>query len=765
MRPLNRHLGLLAGICAVVCAAGAAWAQPWLEPPRLGYCYPAGGRQGETFEATLGGQYLRDVDRAVAGGGGVTVEVVDLVLQPKPNEVAAVREVFEEARKQLQAEAKTEGHRVPGGQLDVLRLGMELARKAGITQKQLDAVRRVRDQRKDPKRQLNPQLTDEVRVRITIAPDAAPGLREIRVMNKRGLSGPVRFVVGDLPEGREHEPNDIPTAARDLPRLPCVVNGQIMPGDVDRFRFRAEAGQRTVVRVQARALVPYLADAVPGWFQATVAVYDAAGREVAYADDFRFDPDPVLAFEAPADGTYHVEVRDAIYRGREDFVYRLAVGELPTVTGVFPLGVRQGRPTAVAVEGWNLPPEARSVRVTAERSDSCTLRVPGVARPVTLAVDDLPEGDEAEPNNDAKAAGLLAVPRIVNGRIGRPGDIDVYRFHAARGDAIVAEVQARRLGSPLDGLLRLTDAKGTVLAMNDDHADPAEGLMTHHADPFLAATIPATGEYLLQVLDTQGKGGSAYAYRLRLGPRRPDFAVRVVPSALSARGGSTVPLAVHAVRRDGFDGAIEVRLVDPPKGFVLAGGTLPAGQDTARLTLTVPAKPPAALTPLAMEAVARIGGRAVRRQVVPADDCTQAFILHHLVPAQAWTVAVEPARWTRATWAVDAQEPLQLRPGGTTVAHVRMPSRAPKGQLGLELDNPPEGVTLGKVTPDAGGLAFVLETDAEAAKAGLKGNLILNVFLERTPPAREDGPPPQVRKVPLGVLPAVPFEIAGKPAP
>ena len=31
-----------------------------------------------------------------------------------------------------------------------------------------------------------------------------------------------------------------------------------------------------------------------------------------------------------------------IYRGREDFVYRIALGELPFITGIFPLG-RPGR--------------------------------------------------------------------------------------------------------------------------------------------------------------------------------------------------------------------------------------------------------------------------------------------------------------------------------------------------------------------------------------------------------------------------------------
>ena len=37
-----------------------------------------------------------------------------------------------------------------------------------------------------------------------------------------------------------------------------------------------------------------------------------------------------------------IEIKDAIYRGRPDFVYRITLGELPYITGVFPLGAPAG---------------------------------------------------------------------------------------------------------------------------------------------------------------------------------------------------------------------------------------------------------------------------------------------------------------------------------------------------------------------------------------------------------------------------------------
>ncbi|MFK9339967.1 hypothetical protein ACJEKK_25535, partial [Escherichia coli] len=87
-------------------------------------------------------------------------------------------------------------------------------------------------------------------------------------------------------------------------------------------------------------------------FQATLALCDAKGNELAYDDDFRFDPDPVLYFEVPADGQYVIEIKDALYRGRDDFVYRIAMGESPFVTGIFPLGGRAGEQTAAELTGW-----------------------------------------------------------------------------------------------------------------------------------------------------------------------------------------------------------------------------------------------------------------------------------------------------------------------------------------------------------------------------------------------------------------------------
>jgi hypothetical protein len=57
--------------------------------------------------------------------------------------------------------------------------------------------------------------------------------------------------------------------------LPAIVNGQMMPGSMDRYRFHALKGQKIVIHAMTRALIPYMSDAVPGWFQASLTITGA----------------------------------------------------------------------------------------------------------------------------------------------------------------------------------------------------------------------------------------------------------------------------------------------------------------------------------------------------------------------------------------------------------------------------------------------------------------------------------------------------------
>ena len=373
---------------------------------------------------------------------------------------------------------------------------------------------------------------------------------------------------------------------------------------------------------------------------------NARGKEVAYNDDYRFQPDPVIFYEVPKDGEYLLDINDAIYRGREDFVYRITVGELPFLTGVFPLGGRVGEPIKLKVQGWNLD-EAETLlpaRGAGPGIQSVAARKKGlVSDRLPFELDTLPECFEQEPNNDPAHAQAVKLPIIINGRIDRPDDWDVFKFVGQAGEKIVAEVLARRLDSPLDSVLKITDAKGKLLAFNDDHEDVEAGTNTHDADSYLMVELPADGTYYVHLGDTACHGGEEYAYRLRISAPRPDFALYAVPSSVAIRGKSSGSLTVQVVRKDGFTGAIKLALKDPPAGFSSFSATLSGTQSVGRLIVKTDLMETKHPVQLVVEGRAQIVGRDVAHEAVPAEDRMQAFLWRHVVPAKQFnTVVFQP---------------------------------------------------------------------------------------------------------------------------
>ena len=295
-------------------------------------------------------------------------------------------------------------------------------------------------------------------------------------------------------------------------------------------------------------------------------------------------------------------------------MYRITIGELPFVTGIFPLGGRVGEPVKIEVDGWNLenttlsppPPDAKPGQylLAATNGKFASNHVP-------FALDTLPECLNQEPNDEPAQAQKVTLPIIVNGRADRPGDWDVFEVEGKAGETIVAEVQARRLGSPYDSFLKVTGPDGKIIALNDDHYDAASGLNTDHADSYLMVKLPADGKYFIHLGDTPRRGGKEYAYRLRISQPQPDFVLRLIPSRIAMPSKGSAAVTVFAMRKDGFDGPISLSFKDLPQGFESAGATLAAKQEVVGLalktTLTDMEKP----VNLTVVGTAKIGDREI----------------------------------------------------------------------------------------------------------------------------------------------------------
>lgn len=741
---------LLRAAPAIIAAAAgiSAPAQNQLQSnaPHVAYLYPAGAERGTTIILALGGQRLRGPESLhLVPADGITVEFVDFERTLSPKELNEVRE-----RIKALTERRTAANR-----------GVGSASWSEADEKLLEDLRDQTLRR--PNRLTSPALADTARFRLTIAPDAACGPREIRLRSATGLSNPLVFQLGSVPEfaeplvkatGRRNQPGTRPRAPISVD-LPCVINGQVLGGEIDRFTFAGFAGQQLTLVVQARALMPYLADAVPGWFQATLALHDENGRELAYRDDFRFHPDPVLTYTLPADGLYTIEIKDAIFRGREDFVYRITAGELPFITSVFPLGTSTGEKTPFALRGWNIAPDAKLVALGEPDHKSRMVAVLSgghLSNSARVHVSDL--RGAMEPVAAAKGATpAITLPALIDGRIGTPGEVDVFEFSGRAGERIVAEVLARRFDSPLDSLVELVDANGAVLIRNDDWEDKAAGLVTHHADSRVEATLPQTGAYRIVLRDTQHHGGAEYGYRLRVSAPRPDFELRVTPATLNARAGGSVPLTVHALRRDGFDGEIALGLIDAPGGVALSGARIPAGQERIQLTLTVSSAHGRQPQVLKIAGRAQIDDRMVYRIATPAEDMMQAFAYQHLVPARELVMLAA----TRGIGLRTSESKIELAPDSQAIVHLRSVGLRSTDILQVELLDPPPGIRIVSTKPTFDGIKVTLACDARATPSA--GNLIFAGSYLRSGENERN----RSRRSQIGCSPAIPFEIRAQP--
>ncbi|MBI5821704.1 MAG: PPC domain-containing protein [Verrucomicrobia bacterium] len=790
------------GLVALLAFVPAGQAQQRSRSFSIGYVYPAGAQQGTTSEHVIAGQFLSGITNIHVTGGGVTATLADFIhpIQGKElNELrilvdeltakkAVVRKDFkalENFRSFKNAKSIKKDSAEEDKEIEALKKKYADATWTAEDEKQLNEARRRISG--GVRRPANPAICELAVCNITVAPDAEPGQRELRLVTAGGISNPLVFHVGQMQEFSEPASKSIAQQVSAVARiasarntkpktvmsvtLPAVVNGQILPGEVDRFRFNATKGQKLVIAVNAQQLIPYISDAVPGWFQATLSLYDSQGKEMAYTDDFRFNPDPVIYYEVPADGEYVVEIKDSIFRGREDFVYRITIGETPFITSIFPLGGPAGEKTTVQLKGWNLPVTSLTLDDSHKTPGIYPLSVRKdnhVSNFMPFAVNTLPECLAEKSRGGKSHAQRVTLPIIINGRIAKSDDSNVFCFDGKAGQEIVAEVMARRLNSPLDSVLKLTDATGNQIAFNDDNTDRGAGLTTHHADSYLTATLPKDGTYLLYISDTQHKGGPEYGYRLRISAPQPDFALRVVPSSLNARTGNSVSATVYALRKDGFSEPVSILLKDAPPGFKLDKVLIPANTNQVKIALTTPLAPQDEPATLKLEGRATVNGSEIVHAAVPAQDMMQAFEYRHLVPSQALEVTVRGAFMPKGIGTVVkilSDLPIKIPAGGTAKVRLAAPPKA-AGKVRLELAEAPAGIVIKSVSPSDDGMDVELGSDAAKLKPGQKGNLIVDAYSAPPPPPPPSKkskvnpkPKPVFKGRPLGILPLIPFEV------
>jgi hypothetical protein len=132
----------------------------------------------------------------------------------------------------------------------------------------------------------------------------------------------------------------------------------------------------------------------------------------------------------------------------------------------------------------------------------------GVSNPLNLTVTHLLEHIGAPGANSIAKAQEMALPFAVTTKINAAAESDYYRFKANKGEHVVLEVVAQRLGSALDSSLAVLNKEGRELARNEDAVGN---------DSVLEFVAPEDGEYIAQVRDYRLQGGDNFQYRLLAG--------------------------------------------------------------------------------------------------------------------------------------------------------------------------------------------------------------------------------------------------------
>jgi hypothetical protein len=428
-----------------------------------------------------------------------------------------------------------------------------------------------------------------VKVLLKIAPDCPLGEHTMRLRTATGISEVKTFWVGVLTNLAEVEPNNEPAKAQRVP-LNSTIGGAIPSEDLDYFLVTAEKGSRLTAEIEGMRLGR-------GAFDSYIAILDRKGHILQAAEDSALGlQDGIASIVVPETGDYLVQVRETGFAGQEGYHYRVHIGTFPRPRAAFPVAAQLGTKTRFTFVGDAAGDFAEEIPLPKTRQDkygvfagdplnqaggsaAATGPSPGGTAPTPnwVRVTPFPTALENEPNdNREQAAEARELPVVFNGRIARAGDQDWFRFRAKKGQSVQVTVFARRLRSPLDSVIQVVNAKGSVLGDNDDAAGP---------DSAINFKPEEDGEYSVLVRDHLRRGGPDFVYCVEVAPAEPSITVKI-PEV--ARNDSQSRQYIAAPRGNRFATLISVKRANAGGDLTFRAEDVPAGMRL--LPLTMPGK-------------------------------------------------------------------------------------------------------------------------------------------------------------------------------
>jgi hypothetical protein len=239
------------------------------------------------------------------------------------------------------------------------------------------------------------------------------------------------------------------------------------------------------------------------------------------------------------------------------------------------------------------------------------------------------------------------LPCDISGSFAPAADVDTFEFTAKKGDAWWVEVASERFGLPTDpsiivqhvdqsggeeklsDVAELSDIPSPVKVSSNGYAYDGPPYNAGSSDILGKIEIKADGVHRLQLSDLFGgtRNDPRNIYRLIIRKAAPDFALvawalhmelrngdrNALSKPIALRGGSTMALEVVAVRRDGFDGEIELMMENLPDGVTASGLKIPAGASRGIMLVTAAEGAPTGVSSANLFGQAKIDGDTVTR--------------------------------------------------------------------------------------------------------------------------------------------------------
>jgi len=433
---------------------------------------------------------------------------------------------------------------------------------------------------------------------VSIAADCPPGIHEARLMTRLGVSSSRVFNVGTLPETTRVKPNTSLKNAMEL-EVNSICNAAMTQRSVDYYSFEAQKGQRIVVDCAAKGIDSKL--------KAVLIVADSTGADLQVERR-----GGAIDFSAPETGSYVVKVHDLTFNGGSAFFYRLALRQ--------------------AAQGEILP-RLPSIKTVSSFSWPPT----GLTGDAVLP--------ETEPNNRHAEAQKITLPCDIAGSFFPAADVDTFEFIAKKGEIWWVEAASERLGLSTDPsiVVQRVSGEGDNEKLSDvvefsDIPSPMKvstNGYSYNGPPYNAGSsdiigkleIQEDGVHRLQLRDLFGgtRSDPRNVYRLIIRKAAPDFALvgwalhmnlrngdrNALSKPIALRGGGTLPIEVVVVRRDGFNGEIELFMDNLPEGVSAAGLKIPAGQSRGIMLITADQDAPRGLSSASFFGRASIGSKVV----------------------------------------------------------------------------------------------------------------------------------------------------------